>query len=324
MLSSLGCLNPVVGALFAAENEGCTSGTATPLAPGFRNEFHAGLQQAFGKYLVINGEYIWKYTHNGYDFSILGATPITFPIEWNNSKIPGYAISANVPNYHGLTALVVMSSVAARFFTPQIGGVGAVPIVAGDFTPFRIDHDEHFNETTHLQYQPKKLWPWIGFNWRYDSGLVAGPVPCDGGNCAGAQIPGFVDVSGLSPDQQFQAGLSCAGVFATPPSPTNPTGTPIIASGLCPSSEYTSKFLKIPAPGTENDDRNPPRVAARNLFDLAVGDDNLFRGDRYKWSLRLTAINIGNKEAVYNFLSTFSGTHYVTPRALSAEVGFHF
>jgi hypothetical protein len=324
VLSSLGCLNPVVGALFAAENEGCTSGTATPLAPGFRNEFHAGLQQAFGKYLVIDGEYIWKYTHNGYDFSILGATPITFPIEWNNSKIPGYAIRANVPNFHGLTALVVMSSVAARFFTPQIGGVGAVPIVAGSFTPFRIDHDEHFNQTTHLQYQPKKFWPWIGFNWRYDSGLVAGPVPCDGGNCAGAQIPGFVDVSGLSPDQQFQAGLSCAGVFATPPSPANPTGTPIIASGLCPSSQYNSKFLKIPAPGTENDDHNPPRVAARNLFDLAFGDDNLFRGDRYKWSLRLTAINIGNKGAVYNFLSTFSGTHYVTPRALSAEVGFHF
>ena len=324
VLSSVGCLNPVVGALFAAEGEGCTSGTATPLAPGFRNEFHAGLQQAFGKYLVIDGEYIWKYTHNGYDFSILGATPITFPIEWNNSKIPGYAIRANVPNFHGLTALVVMSSVAARFFTPQIGGVGAVPIVAGSFTPFRIDHDEHFNETTHLQYQPKKLWPWIGFNWRYDSGLVAGPVPCDGGNCAGAQIPGFVDVSALSPDQQFQAGLSCAGVFATPPSPSNPTGTPIIASGSCPSSQYNSKFLKIPAPGTENDDHNPPRVAARNLFDLAVGDDNLFRGDRYKWSLRLTAINIGNKEAVYNFLSTFSGTHYVTPRALTAEVGFHF
>ena len=324
VLSSIGCLNPVVGALFAAEGEGCASGTATPLAPGYRNEFHAGLQQAFGKYLVINGEYIWKYTHNAYDFSILGTTPITFPIEWNNSKIPGYAISANLPNYHGLTALVVMSSVAARFFTPQIGGVGAVPITPGSFSPFRIDHDEHFNETTHLQYQPKKLWPWIGFNWRYDSGLVAGPVPCDGGNCAGAQVPGFVDVSGLSPDQQFEAGLSCAGVFATPPSPSNPTGTPIIASGSCPSSQYRSKFLQIPAPGTENDDHNPPRVASRNLFDLAVGDDNLFRGDRYKWSLRLTAINIGNKEAVYNFLSTFSGTHYVTPRALSAEVGFHF
>ena len=321
VLSSLGCLNPVVGALFAATGEGCTSGTATPLQPGFRNEFHAGFQQAFGKYLVVDGEYIWKYTHNAYDFSILGATPITFPIEWNNSKIPGYAIRASMPNYHGLTALVVMSSVAARFFTPQIGGVGAVPSAVG---PFRIDHDEHFNSTAHLQYQPRKAWPWIGFNWRFDSGLVAGPVPCDGGNCAGIQDPGFVNVSGLSPDQQFQAGLFCGGVFATPPSATNPTGTPISPTGICPSSLYGSKFLQIPAPGTENDDHNPPRVAARNLFDLALGDDNLFRGDRYKWSLRLTAINVTNKEAVYNFLSTFSGTHYVTPRAMTAEVGFHF
>ena len=321
VLSSLGCLNPIVGALFAATGEGCTSGTATPLQPGFRNEFHAGFQQAFGKYLVVDGEYIWKYTHNAYDFSILGATPITFPIEWNNSKIPGYAIRASVPNYHGLTALVVMSSVAARFFTPQIGGVGAVPSAVG---PFRIDHDEHFNSTAHLQYQPRKDWPWIGFNWRFDSGLVAGPVPCDGGNCAGIQNPGFVNVSGLSPDQQFQAGLFCGGVFATPPSPTNPTGTPISPMGICPSSLYGSKFLQIPAPGTENDDHNPPRVAARNLFDLALGDDNLFRGDRYKWSLRLTAINVTNKDAVYNFLSTFSGTHYVTPRAMTAEVGFHF
>jgi hypothetical protein len=235
-----------------------------------------------------------------------------------------FFISSAAGAAQGLTALVVMCSVAARFFTPQIGGVGAVPIVAGSLTPFRFDHDEHFNQTTHLQYQSKKSWPWIGFKWRYDSGLVAGPVPCEGGNCAGAQVPGFVDVSGLSPDQQFQAGPSCAGVFATPPSPSNPTATPIIASGLCPSSQYTSRFLKIPAPGTENDDHYPPRVAARNLFDLAVGDDNLFRGDRYKWSLGLTAINIGNKEAVYNFLSTFSGTHCVTPRALSAEVGFHF
>ena len=49
---------------------------------------------------------------------------------------------------------------------------------------FRIDHDEKFNQTTHLQYQPWKKGPWFSFNWRYDSGLVAGPVPCAGGNCA--------------------------------------------------------------------------------------------------------------------------------------------
>ena len=87
---------------------------------------------------------------------------------------------------------------------------------------------------------------------------------------------------------------------------------------------YGSKFLVIPAAGTENNDHNPPRIAARNLFDLALGDDNLFHADHYKWSLRLTAINVTDKVALYNFLSTFSGTHYVSPRALTAELGFHF
>ncbi len=93
---------------------------------------------------------------------------------------------------------------------------------------------------------------------------------------------------------------------------------------MCPASQYGSTLLQIPAPGTENDDHNPPRIAGRNLFDVAVGDDNLFKGDRYKWSFTLTAINIANKLALYNFLSTFSGTHYVTPRALTAQLGFHF
>ena len=75
---------PVLNPLLA-----CSAPGATPFSPGWRNEFHAGLQQAFGKYLVFSGEYIWKYTHNAYDFSVLGSTPITFPIEWHNSKIPG-------------------------------------------------------------------------------------------------------------------------------------------------------------------------------------------------------------------------------------------
>jgi hypothetical protein len=81
----------------------------------------------------------------------------------------------------------------------------------------------------------------------------------------------------------------------------------------------------FPKPGTFDVDHNPTRVAPRHLFDLAVGDDNIFRSEgRYRWSLRLTAINITNRDVLYNFLSTFSGTHFVTPRALTAEIGFHF
>ncbi|MGD0046738.1 MAG: TonB-dependent receptor [Bryobacteraceae bacterium] len=312
VLSSLGCNDPVINAIMSVTGPCETA----PLGPGWRNEFHAGLQQAFGKYLVIDGEYIWKYTHKAYDFSVLGASPITFPIEWDRSKIPGYAVRASMPNYHGLTAYVVFSHVAARFFTPQISGIGATP---GGATVFRIDHDENFNQTTHVQYQPWKKGPWLGFNWRYDSGLVAGPVPCAGGNCANGPdgTDSVVDVSNLTPDQQFQAGLYCGGVHATATTPISPTG-------LCLASQYGSTLLKIPAAGTENDDLNPPRVAPRNLFDVAVGHDNLFGGDKYKWSARLTVVNLTDKEALYNFLSTFSGTHYVTPRAITATLGFHF
>ena len=87
--------------------------------------------------LVFSGEYIWKYTHNAFDFSVLGNTPITFPIDWHNSKIPGYALRVDVPNFHGFTAYVVMSSVAARFFPPQVAGAGATVGHGGISLPHR-------------------------------------------------------------------------------------------------------------------------------------------------------------------------------------------
>jgi Carboxypeptidase regulatory-like domain len=314
VLSSLGCNDPVIAAIMAATITPCVSNV--PLLPGLRNEFHAGLSQAFGKYFVLDGEYIWKYTHRAYDFSVLGDSPITFPIEWARSKIPGFALRGSMPNFHGLSAFVVMSHVAARFFEPQVSGIGAAPVGS---EVFRIDHDEVFNETTHLQYQPWKNGPWFGFNWRYDSGLVAGPVPCAGGNCANgpAGSDTVVDASIITPDQQFQAGLFCGSVHATPTTPISP-------GSICPASQYGSNLINIPAPGTENDDHNPPRIAPRNLFDVALGDDNLFHADRYKWSARLEVINLTNEYALYNFISTFSGTHYVTPRTVSGTIGFHF
>jgi hypothetical protein len=298
IVSSNGCQSAVLSTLIPCVN--------APLLPGYRNEFHAGLQQAFGRYAVVSGDYIWKYTHTGYDFSILAATPIFFPVSWHNSKIPGYAVRVSVPETHGFTALLVFSSVAARFFPPQTSGLGTTVGQSG--TPFRIDHDEKFNQTTHLQYQPWKAGPWVGFNWRYDSGLVAGSVPF----ATDTTTP--VDLTGLTADQQLQAELFCGSQRPT-------LSTPLTT---CAPSQYGSTLVKIPAPGTQDPDHNPQRIAPRNLFDLSVGDDNLFKGERYKWSLNLTAINVTNKRALYNFLSTFSGTHYVTPRAVTAELGFHF
>jgi hypothetical protein len=294
-------------------------GATAPIPPGQRNEFHAGFQQAFGKYLVVDADYLWKYTHNGYDFSDFLNTPIFFPVSWDRSKIHGPSVRVSLPNFHGLTAFFTASSVAARFFNPQVGGLGTDLTTVG---AFRIDHDQKFQQTTHIQYQPFRNLPWIAFNWRYDNGLVAGPTPCfnltnPNTVCGGFLLGGvpFVDLSGLDGDAQLQAGLFCGSAVPT-------FMTPLID---CPASQYGSTRIKIPAPETSDDDHNPSRIAPRNLFDISLGDDNLFNSkERYKWSLRLTAINVTNKVALYNFQSTFSGTHFVTPRALTAELGFHF
>jgi hypothetical protein len=298
------------------------------LQPGFRNEFHAGLQQAFGKRAVFSGEYIWKYTHNAFDFSVLGNTPITFPIDWHNSKIPGYALRVSVPQIHNFSAYFVASSVSARFYPPQVAGAGATVGQTG--LPFRIDHDEKFNQTTHLQYtysQGKVLnGLWGGFNWRYDSGMVAGAAPCynplsndPNSACASTSTtlggqPAVI-LSGLTADEEFQAGLTCNGATASP-------GHPLPA--VCLASEYSSTLVDIPAPGKGDNDKNPPRIAPRSLFDASIGKDNLFRANRYKVNFDLTAINVTNKYALYNFLSTFSGTHFVTPRALTAKITLNF
>ena len=333
VLSSLGCNDPVVNDIMAAI-QGYPCLTA-PLTPGTRNEYHVGLQQAFGKYVVFSGEYIWKYTDRAYDFSVFANTPITYPIEWTKSKIPGFAFRTSMPNFHGFTAFVVMSHVAARFFTPQISGIGATPSSFGTSSVFRIDHDEVFNSTAHLQYQIRRRGPWIGFNWRFDSGLVAGATPCvadtgtcfqstsmaDGGNAniPSGQVALVNTINGLplTADQEFQAGLTCDGKPAAP----NPLG-PALAT--CDAAGLGSTKIQVPAPGTENDDHNPQRIQARNLFDIAIGHDNLFHGDRYKWSAQFQVINLTNADVLYNFLSTFSGTHYVTPRAFTGTIGFHF
>jgi len=323
VLSSTGCSNAVLAPLLL-----CTPGVSGTLHPGYRNEFHAGFQQAFGKWAVVSGEYIWKYTHNAFDFSVLGNTPIYFPIDWHNSKIPGYALNAEIPDFHHFSAYLVASSVAARFFPPQVAGAGATVGTTG--LPFRIDHDEKFNQTTHLQYTLSSgnilNGLWGGFNWRYDSGLTAGSVPCynslsNDPNSAcdptSTTIGGqpAVILSGLTADEEYQAGLTCNGVKASP-------GHPLPA--VCLASEYSSSLVTIPAPGTGDNDKNPPRIAPRSLFDASLGKDNLFHANRYKMNFDMTAINVTNKYALYNFLSTFSGTHYVTPRALTAKITLNF
>jgi Carboxypeptidase regulatory-like domain len=279
------------------------------LVPAARNQFDAGFEQSISKYLIVDGEYFWKYTKDDFDFDVLLNTPLTFPIQWRKSKIDGFDMRLTMPVYHGFSAYSVMGHSRSRFFGPERGGIlFNNPNGLGSFAPFRIDHDQAFEQTTHLQYQPKPQGGWFGFTWRYDSGMVAGDVPY----ATDTTTP--VSLTYLTPDQQQQIELTCGGVRAT-------LTAPLIS---CAPNQLYSPLVKIPAPGTENPDKNPPRIAPRNLFDMSAGWDNVLRRDRFKTNASFTVTNLTNTVALYNFLSTFSGTHFVPPRAYTASLSLVF
>ncbi|MGD0309357.1 MAG: TonB-dependent receptor [Acidobacteriota bacterium] len=272
-----------------------------PLEPGRRNQYNAGLQQSLGRYFIVDGEYFWKNTHNGYDFDTLFSTPITFPISWRLSKLDGVSLRFGTTSIHGLQAQTTMGHTRARYFGPEEGGlIFNSPL---DTSVFRIDHDQAFQQTTNVHYQRPNNGAWVSFTWRYDSGEVAGAVT------------DLADALALTGAQQAAIGFFCGSQQASP-------GNPITA---CNGSNYGAARLVIPAPGTFNPDTNPPRVSPRNLLDVGIGTDNLFRtSEKTRIGLKFYVENLTNTIALYNFLSTFSGTHFVGPRTYQAEMRFIF
>ena len=78
-------------------------------------------------------------------------------------------------------------------------------------------------------------------------------------------------------------------------------------------------------PSQENDDHNPDRVKPRNILNFGIGTDNLTHTEgRNRITASLTIENLTNQVALYNFLSTFSGTHFLQPRTLVGKIGFVF
>ncbi len=273
---------------------------AVPLQPGNRNQFNLGFQQAVGKYILVDADYFWKYTNNAYDFSTLLNTTLTFPISWHNSKLDGVTGRVSTTNLHGFQAYWTFGHTRARYFFPEVGGL----ITQG--TPlngsvFRIDHDQAFQSTGVFRYQHKNF-EWIALTWRYDSGLVVSGVPDSDAALA------------LTAAQQTSIGLSCGNVFATFTSPITQ------CSGV-----VKSKLITLPQAGDENDDHNPDRVKPRHVFNLGFGTDNLFHTEKHeKFTASVNIANLTNKVALYNFLSTFSGTHFLQPRTVIARIGLTF
>jgi len=276
-------------------------GPSAAVPPGNRNQVEIGAQQGIGRWVVVDFGYFDKHTDNGYDFGVLFNTPIAFPVAWDHSRINGFTGRVNLVEHKGFSAFVVMAHTNAIYSPPGAGGI-LLEQPEGDF---RIDHDQAFNSTTNLQYVfERSRGAWAALSWRYDSGLVAGAVGS------------LEDALGLTAAQQTAIGFYCGDKIAA-------LGAPLTATD-CTTTNYGATRIRIPAEGTEDDVTNPPRIAPRHLLDLGVGVDNLLKSDRTKLRLRFSVLNLTNREALYNFLSTFSGTHFVTPRTYQVQLGVTF
>ncbi len=271
-----------------------------PLQPGYRNQFNIGLQQGFGRFLVLDGDHFWKFTRNTFDLDTLFGTSVIFPIEWNKSKMDGFSLRLSMPETRGWTAYSLFGHTRARVFGPENGGlIFNAPLLG---TVGRIDHDQAFQNTTHIQCQLHKGLPWIAATYRYDSGIVAGAVP------------DLESLLALTANEQTTIGFYMDGRYATLDTPKREYK----------GGQWGTRLINIPLSGTQNDDTNPARIKPRHLLDLGVGTNNLFHTEHLRWTLRFTAVNVTNREALYNFLSTCSGTHFVAPRSYRIELGFAF
>lgn len=268
------------------------------LKTGRRNQFNIGFETQVSKLFSFSGEYLWKFTYGAYDFDVLLNSPLTFPTQFRKSKIDGALFRANIAPTHGFAGYLTVSHVRSRLFGPETGGVSFSPPYSNVARP---DHDEGLAMNLYARYQIGHRGPWAGVSYRYDGGLVA------------VAVPDFATAQRLTGDEQSQLGLHCDAT---------------LASALQPIRTCTGQLgatrIRIPPAGTENNDRNPPRIAVRNSIDLSVGQDGFFRHEKQSLGVRFDVVNLANVDGLYNFLSTFSGTHFVTPRSVTGQIRYTF
>ena len=230
------------------------SATAQPLQPGKRNQVEVGVQQALGRWVVVDVGYFNKRTDNAYDFGVLFDTPIVFPISWDHSKIDGFTGRINLVEHRGFSAFMVLATPTRSSRRRATAGSCWI---AGEATSASTTIRSSSRRPTCSTCSTSRTAP--------------------GRRSAGATIRVWSpdrcrtidDALSLTADQQAAIGLFCGSTVATLDAPIT----------SCASGGGATR-IRIPADGTADDVNNPPRIAPRHLFDLGFGVDNLFHSDR--------------------------------------------
>ena len=226
-------------------------------------------------------------------------TPIVFPVSWDHSKIDGFTGRINLVEHGGFSAFTVMAHTNAIFSPP---GTAASCSSSRRATSASITTRSSSRRRTCSTSSTRPSAPGRRSSWRYDSGLVAGSVP------------DYATALTLTADQQAAIGLFCGSTVAT-------LGAPITELRLAESRRDAA----ADSGGRHRRRRRTIRRGSRRATcsTSASAPTTCCTADRAKLSVRFSVVNLTNKEALYNFLSTFSGTHFVTPRAYPGPGGRH-
>jgi len=310
-------------------------------------KFHAGLQQAFARYLVFDGDLHPEVTpiYGVFRFSIFLEHPPSFPVDVAHSKSRGMPIRASARTNHGFLpppGRDVQRSAAPRILharqfkraSASHPGRGTEP------SCFRIDTRRKLPDNPPCSNQPWTRGPWVGFNcattaswsprgaaryqfWRWSKPETWTFRP----DSRPTRFKRSIYISPLFffffPAEMFLRRRPLRSVFGSRKcvvrGPKHLPGLPITAPRF---------RCRIPKAGTENDDKNPPRVQSRIALDLAnLATDNLLSRRIAKMEFAITVITWANKTAVFTFLSTIPAGNALrwTPRLQkTAELGFHF
>ena len=220
----------------------------------------------------------------------------------------------SVPNFHGFSALYGVLQ-RGRALLPPADWAERAPLL-------RLPAESSASITTRSSTRPPtcNTSPGSAAHGSASTGATTAawspaPFPAPAATRQRPAAPGSHGrrLGSSSPISNSRPGLFCGGVAATAPH------QPVLPDSSCPASQYGSTLVTIPAPG--NRKRRPqsaPHRAPSSVRPRHRPRQSLPRRP-IQVETATTAVNVTNKTALYNFLSTFSGTHYVTPRTLTAQ-----
>ena len=244
-----------------------SSARRQPPPPGERNQGEFGVQQGFGRWIVVDVGYFNKHTENAYDFNVLFNTPIVFPgrlgsLADRRLHRPGESRRARrlqrVRRDGAYQRHLLAAGRRRRALRRRATRRAALP----DRSRSEVQRDDE----PAVRLRTSAPAP----GRRSAGGTIRASSPARLGTSTD-----LLTLTAASAGSGRRHAAAASRRRRRSPITNCKPGDPVGDAGWS---------CRRPAPAIRSP--TPPRVAPRNLFDLGIGADNLFRADKVKLHVR--------------------------------------